>query len=501
MPNAGLLELVAHGVQDAYLIGNPQISFFRKVHKRHTNFVMQSMSGTFEGTQDFGQRLVCKVPRNGDLLHSVLIEIDLPQLTTSSAGASDDDTHGTPKYVENIGEAIINYVDLQIGGQRIDRQYGEWMHIWNQLTQSNAKKTAYERMVRSSSTNGPMTIYIPLQFWFCRNIASALPLVALQYHDVELVIQLNPLSKLHKFGETHYYDLTAGGANGTPVGTDSNRFIINNSKGKTFGVDDGFISGAAVKKKVYQSLNGTGIDIDGRGTDENGASFISTAQNLTISTTRVYIKPSYVLNNAKITSMRIFYDFIFLDTYERKWFAQTEHKYIIDELQFQDSSGINKLDSSKKIELNFNLPVKELYWVIQSEENAKHNNVLDFQSTPDSNYEAASDIIKDFTIHYNGIERFEKRSGEYFRLILPYQKHTNVPFTKYIYCYPFSHNPEIYQPMGASNFSKIDTVHFFMNFNTSTMTPNTGNFNMRVYALSYNVLMIKQGMGGKRFAN
>lgn len=484
MPNAGLLELVAHGVQDAYLIGNPQISFFRKVHKRHTNFVMQSISGTFEGQQDFGQRLVCKVPRNGDLLQGVVLEIDLPALTSNASAA--DTTH-QPKYVDNLGEAIINYVELRIGGQRVDRQYGEWMHIWNELTLSSGRKTGYDRMVRATGVNGALTIYVPLQFWFCRNIASALPLVALQYHEVELAIQLNPFSKLYKFGETHYYDL-----NGT------NPYTI--SKGKAFNSFDFSNTNtgdATIKKKIYQNLNGTGVSIN----STNGSSNFTTDAALT-DLTRVYVKSSYTLSaTPTISSMRIFYDFIFLDTYERKWFAQNEHKYIIDELQFQDSTGINKLNTSKKIELNFNLPVKELYWVMQSEENVTHNNVIDFKSTPDANYEDATELINNFTIHYNGIERFEARGGEYFRLVLPYQKHTNVPFAKYIYCYPFSHNPEIYQPMGASNFSKIDTVDLIYNFNQSTMGLNTGNYNIRVYGLSYNVLVITKGMGGKRFAN
>ena len=486
MPNAGLLELVAHGVQDAYLIGNPQISFFRKVHKRHTNFVMQSISGTFQGQQDFGQKLVCKVPRNGDLLQGVVLEIDLPALTSNASAA--DTTH-QPKYVDNIGEAIIDYVELRIGGQRIDRQYGEWMHIWNELTLTSGRKTGYDRMVRATGVNGALTVYVPLQFWFCRNIASALPLVALQYHEVELAIQLNPLAKLYKFGETYYYDLAG-----------SNPYTI--SKGKTYSAfdfaDRNDTGDATTKKKIYQTLNGAGVDIDSIIT---GSSNFTTATALT-DLTRVYVKSSYALSTTPtISSMRIFYDFIFLDTYERKWFAQNEHKYIIDELQFQDSTGINKLNTTKKIELNFNLPVKELYWVMQSEENVTHNNIIDFKSTPDANYEDATELINNFTIHYNGIERFEARGGEYFRLVLPYQKHTNVPFAKYLYCYPFSHNPEIYQPMGASNFSKIDTVDLIYNFNQTTMALNTSNYNIRVYALSYNVLVITKGMGGKRFAN
>ena len=156
------------------------------------------------------------------IYYKVVLEIDLPALTSN---ASAKDTTHQPKYVDNLGEAIIDYVELRIGGQRIDRQYGEWMHIWNELTLTSGRKTGYDRMVRATGVNGPLTVYVPLQFWFCRNIASALPLVALQYHEVELAIQLNPLNKLYKFGETHYYDLAG-----------TNPYTI--SSGKTYSAFD-----------------------------------------------------------------------------------------------------------------------------------------------------------------------------------------------------------------------------------------------------------------------
>ncbi len=203
MPNAGLLDLVAHGVQDIYLIGNPQMTYFKAVYKRHTNFVRESIQGAFDGTQDFGNRIVWRIPQSGDLVNTVLLEIDLPELT-----ATGSDTQNTISYIPNIGQAIIEYVELKIGGQTIDKQYGDWMYIWNELTKTDEKKRALYEMTKSEPRNGPFTCYVPLQLWFCRNIGNALPLVALQYHPVDIEIVLRPLNQLYYFGQARYYNLT-----------------------------------------------------------------------------------------------------------------------------------------------------------------------------------------------------------------------------------------------------------------------------------------------------
>ena len=139
----------------------------------------------------------------------------------------------------------------------------------------------------------------------------------------------------------------------------------------------------------------------------------------------------------------------YLDSYERKYFAQANHRYLIEQLQFSGNDGIAASQTSKKVKLDFNLPVKELFWVYQTNENLGHNQLLNFKSSPDEFYETAVDDVSDLVIKYNGIDRFESRKGEYFRLVQPYQKHSRVPFDKYIYSYSFSCNPEIQQPMGA----------------------------------------------------
>jgi len=484
MPSAGLLDLVAHGVQDVYLIGNPQMTFFKAVYKRHTNFVMESVQGTFDGTQNWGNRIVCRVPRTGDLLHTVIVEFDLPELT-----ATGSDSQYSIKYIPNIGQALIEYFELKIGGQTIDKQYGEWMYIWNELTLSDEKKRAFYEMTKSEAQNGPFTCYVPLQLWFCRNIGNALPLVALQYHDVDIEIVLRPLNQLYYFGQARYYDLTKVPYTGIPPAP-------------------GFIYDRGTSGQAFSpNINGKLLNYN-NGTFAANITYLSSPTQIALDTdivasigdtaTRVYVSPGYSLvGSPTINEIRIYLDYIYLDTYERKYFAQAKHRYLIEQIQATGQVGISPVETSTKVSLDFNLPVKELFWTVQTQENLQNNELLNFLSTPDPVYERATDIITSMTITYNGSQRFSPRRGEYFRLIQPFQRHTNPGvFDKYIYVYSFAIHPEELQPSGASNYSKIDTVDFQLQLNQTHPASV-----IRIYALNYNVLRIMNGMGGIAFLN
>ena len=136
----GLMQLVAYGAQDIYLTGNPQITFFKVVYRRHTNFSVESIEQTFNGTPNFGKKVSATIARNGDLIHRVLLEVQLPELTAATAGGS---PHG---WFDHLGERLLKYIDIEIGGQRIDRHYGEWLHLWNQLT-FRITKAGYLKMI------------------------------------------------------------------------------------------------------------------------------------------------------------------------------------------------------------------------------------------------------------------------------------------------------------------------------------------------------------------
>merc|ERR1711966_173941 len=185
----GLMQLVAYGAQDIYLTGNPQITFFKVVYRRHTNFSMESIEQTFNGAADFGKRVTCTVSLNGDLMHRVYLQVTVPALTNTD---STDST--SPGWVDWLGHALIKNVEVEIGGQRVDKHYGDWMHIWNELTQSAGKKDGYGTMV-GETVDGKTDLYIPLEFWFCRNPGLALPLIALQYHEVKINLEFRSASE------------------------------------------------------------------------------------------------------------------------------------------------------------------------------------------------------------------------------------------------------------------------------------------------------------------
>jgi len=190
----GLLQLVAQGKQDVFLTGNPQISWFKMVYRRYTNFAVESQAMYFDGNADFGKRLSCLVPRRGDLLGPMILELTLPQLYK---------TNGTAvSYCNSVGHAIIDEISVEIGEQEIDKQTGEWMEIWSILTTSKEHQNGFYDMIgkvdaySTPDINGPTKLYIPLRFWFNRNPGLYLPLLALQHHPVRINIKLKPLQQL-----------------------------------------------------------------------------------------------------------------------------------------------------------------------------------------------------------------------------------------------------------------------------------------------------------------
>jgi len=184
------LQLIARGRQDIYLVGNPQITFFKQVYRRYTNFSMESQPIYFDGTADFGRRISAVIPRKGDLLHRMILEISLPQVVAGDPNTS---------WVNAIGHAIIEEVSIEIGEKEIDKHTGEWLHVWSSLVTSSSKQTAYYNMVgrqtayTQDAQPGPLKLYVPLRFWFNNNIGLSLPLIALQTHPVRIIIKFADL--------------------------------------------------------------------------------------------------------------------------------------------------------------------------------------------------------------------------------------------------------------------------------------------------------------------
>ena len=198
----GLLQLVATGRQDIYLTGNPQTTFFKQVYKRHTNFSMETQRIVFETAVDFNKLVTTTIPRSGDLLTQLMLEIQLPYITPNGPLTEGSPEPPTPpigtdtSWVNGIGYAMIDYVSILIGQVEIDRQYGEWMYLWNKLRTPGSKQAGFSYMIGSQeayddgSQHGPLRLFVPLNFWFCNNVGLALPLIALQSTPIRIYIKL-----------------------------------------------------------------------------------------------------------------------------------------------------------------------------------------------------------------------------------------------------------------------------------------------------------------------
>ena len=404
----GLLQLVAYGAQDVYLTGNPQITFFKVVYRRHTNFSLESIQQTFNGNAELGNRITCQISRNGDLVHKLYLQI--------KAVAGSTAIYLQPFY----GYRMIKHTELEIGGQRIDKQYGEWMYIWNELTMDQGKKEGYYEMVGGNSVNKSVELeneiidlYIPLEFWFCRNVGLALPLIALQYHEVKVNIEFNSMDSIRA--------------------TNTNDILASSGLVQTTQED-------------FESFNAT-----------------------------------------------LWVDYIFLDTDERKRFAQLSHEYLIEQLQFTGTESITA-NTVKASRLSFNHPCKELVWVVRPEPDTTDCNVNwnNFTNAADNNT-ISSNLITRAKLQLNGNDRFAERDGKYFSLVQPYQHHNNIPVNQGINVYSFALKPEEHQPSGTLNMSRIDTAQLQIKSSKSG--------ELFVYAVNYNVLRILSGMGGLAYSN
>ena len=432
----GLMQLVAYGAQDIYLTGNPQITFFKVVYRRHTNFSMESIAQDFNGSPSFDSTIDCTISRNGDLIHKIYVEFD-PQKVIGDTGNS-----GALIY-PNIGHTLLKEMELEIGGQRIDKHYSHWLTTWNELTDPNPsgtklelssgnsvdsqisierphtfqidgydvrEATAYQLMsfnhlspvnnggsshqvIHLNNRTNVSKAYVPLQFWFCRNIGMALPLIALQYHEVKVKIKFCPQDEIS---------------------------------------------------------NKTG---------------------------------------GSLSDLKIWVDYIYLDTDERRRFAQVSHEYLIEQLQTQSLPA-----GPSKTTFNLNHPVKELIWI--GKENSSSHDHINSSSTP-KDLTGGSVVDRKFKLKLNGHDRFASRNCKYFTQTQIYQHHSGYGGTtnpNSIAVYSFALKPEEHQPSGTCNFSRIDNAEFISE-------GSSGGPEIRLYAINYNVLRIMSGMGGLAYSN
>jgi hypothetical protein len=459
----GLMQLVAYGAQDVYLTGNPKVTFFQAVYKRHTNFAMEVIEQTVNGSAGNDGRLSVTIARNGDLIGDMFLELTANTLLVSHAGSTSN--------LSGIwcAERSIKNIELTIGGQRIDKHYQIWWRLYSELYLGTDKKNNYAKMTTSAAaalangtSRGSNQVYLPLLFFFNRNPGLYLPLIALQYHEVRLDFDL------------------------------SSEFTL------------------------YHSTSG----------------------------------------------VKVWGNYVYLDTEERRRFAQKGHEYLIEQVQHTGSDSVTVAATSvqqKQIRLSYNHPVKELVWAYNNggptnaglwnfTSNLLTSNAVMLESATRVSYGFSNVVtlspigssagvpqflggltigasgsanvssaqwledglayngavipnmscgpLSSFKLILNGQDRFKEQSGKYFNQVQPYMHHSGNPYPG-IYCYSFALKPEEHQPTGTCNFSRIDNAQVQVTMKAGCID-NTAQW---MFAVNYNVLRIQSGMGGLAFSN
>jgi hypothetical protein len=434
----GLLQLVATGKQDLFLTGNPQISFFKMVYRRHTNFAVESQPMYFDGTPNFGQRITCLIPRRGDLLGKVYLDVTLPRLT--------DAITGQPiSYTNSIGFALIQEITFEVGEQEIDRQTGEWMEIWTQMSTPASQRDALNAMVGrvdqylppqiipGPSSEG-LRLQIPLQFYFCRNPGLYLPLLALQYHPIRINITLAPLNTLYFVAQE---ENTLCNVQVNPACSIRNIMLWGDY--------------------VY-------LDVEER------RRFVSASHEYLIE--QVQYTPPYSLTYNQMTAT-----------------ISVEFNHPLKEflIVVQRDEMINRNEKFNYSSLAIGEAVP-----------AQVQNFLNFG-------QSRTDLIASAVLQLDGYDRFQARGPEYFRLVQPYDHHTTTPVNSFIYTYSFALRPEDAQPTGTLNASRIDSIVWKIDMNPILSAPSIplaqqrGNCHIVIYGLNYNVFRVVNGFGGLLF--
>lgn len=506
----GLLQLVAQGKQDVFLTGNPSVTWFKFVYRRYTNFAIESQRMYFDGTPNFGQKISCLVPRNGDLLGPVFIKITLPQLYLSNGQKVG--------YVNSPGHALIQEISIQIGEQEIDKQTGQFMEIISALTVDASQRAGFEQMVgqkpgyplinygnnapdlsggnptlakwiysrEGGSANvdisgvrvsvgdavispgpangtgyaaggngntvyprqydepimGPVTLYIPLRFWFTKNPGLYLPLLAMQYHPIRINVTLAPLQ------------------------------------------------GMFYTSQLYNP------------------------ENPNASTTDLLPNAGLSVQPAQL-DIQLWGDYVFLDVPERRRFVSAPLEYLIEQVQYTPPLSVPVNSRNATLSLNFNHPIKEFIWVFQRDIMINRHEYFNWSSLGFYEIQKAAqfglaeppnrtDLMVDAKLQLDGQDRFDARDPVYFRLVQPYQCHTTIPSDRYIYVYSLALRPEELQPSGTLNASRIDNLVLQVGMQTPGVNYNTsalfGNMSAYVYAVNYNVLRVIDGYAGLLFS-
>ena len=526
----GLMQLVAYGAQDVYLTGNPQITFFKVVYRRHTNFSVEPIQQVFNGAADFGRTVTCNLNRNGDLITNMYAVVQLAATDASTVEWG---------YVRRLGYALIEETKVEIGGSKIDEQYGDWLNIWYELSHKVGQERGHaamigdddEHRVMSSKARSASTLYVPLAYWFNRHNGLALPLIALQYHDVRVTIKyrvaddcVNHMgANVHvpvkmsdsyllidyvfldseerkRFAQaSHEYlieQLQFTGSESLTTNT-NNKYRLNFNHPSKYLV---WAPHLEVHDNVTQWV-AYADDGDWMASCERFAKLLWLASRTVLDVTNMsapviatgsageVVQPetvSAVSSTGNVTALLAKVD------------AQ---------LVFADGSGNAPARLGNVVVLSNKLTAEDMTVPVSGLNCGTSGNAFlaaNGVSVVDHfNYgrwvDCTANPVSTAKLQLNGHDRFQQRDGNYFNYVQPFQHFSNTPADG-VNVYSFALKPEDHQPSGTCNFSRIDNATLNVGLSANTVT-GSGDDNLNIYTVNYNVLRVMSGMAGTAYSN
>ena len=535
------------GAQDVYLTGSAQITFFKVVYRRHTNFSVEPIPQTFNGAPEFGRTVTCTINRSGDLITNMYASVKLRAVTGENFG-----------YVRRVGLAIVQHYKIEIGGTKLDEQYGDWLNIWYELSHKVGQERGFARMVGDvpeltnidSNDKPQYQLYVPLQFWFNRNNGLALPLIALQYHDVRVTIDFRPAAQC--------VNIPASGS--TPaISMDEAQLVIDyvyldSEERKRFA--------QASHEYLFEQLQFTGSESVSGITNKyrlnfnhpskflvwaphlekysTGNDYIAYTSNSDWEAARErYAKVMWLATRAGLTLTSDTYTITATITpnpgevwtpEKASWVDASINNKVTAQFIFTDISGTTSVSVSPSLDnvvlLTNNFNMSDLSLITPDALAAFGDSdgtpqVLSFAKAHSftiidhfnygNNIDRSDNPIVAAKLQLNGSDRFQERDGHYFNYVQPYQHFSNTPADG-INVYSFALKPEDHQPSGTCNFSRIDNATLNLRLGASNRDGDnayitnilggpSSNSLLNIYTVNYNVLRVMSGMAGAAYSN
>ena len=539
----GLMQLIAYGSQDIFLTGNPQITFFKAVFRRHTNFSMEVIERHFTGTVDFGNKLSATFSRDGDLLTKMYIKVVLDQVDPDGSNFA---------WIRRLGHAIIDQVDIQIGNTKMDTHIGIWLNIWYELARVGDHERGYAHIIGdipelteyNKKIKEEYTLYIPLQFWFNRYIGLSIPIIALQYHKVNIYVRFSPKEQLvirdnnfdmdnvtikdasiltnyvyldtderKRFAQVgHEYLIEQNQHNGHllvthPINSYKLDYNFPTKEIIWAMTHDKYISG---RKFLFYTHKDSWTDTDE--TDPTSVSVLEEASKKIIADSLSFTDPTgsvggiwfevtgttiAVVGNINITNNFATSIFVNSTSVSIGSYGITDKIFADVTVSVAGVISISNVVTSLTVR-DFSFPTD-----MMTDTRANQNDPTVYMF---HNYgiliDGSVNPVEFGLLKFNGHDRFDRREGTYFNNVQPDQHHTNIPVDG-INLYSFAINPEEHQPSGSANLTRIDSVVLRLWFKDSTFKSGLPDFNLfndgnklYVFAVNHNIMRVLSGMSG-----